>query len=208
MPQLLNLPVEVRLRIYHFVVFEPWPVSIPQSSGIGITPRLRNTQSISQVDTRLSNDILSLYWSTNTFSLPINGAQYDKSADEDFLRWLWSKHADEYRAVRHLEFVIKMRCPHRGQKHVGTRIRAAPTCTTKVSVDLTVGVSSERAVEITDDEGCSHQEEIMPRFRAALEKVPRMKMAPQLDPGALFELKEAVYPAPRTYGEVMLPGRP
>jgi len=144
MSGLLDLPTELRLRIYELAVTESWPVSIITYSGVrDLEPsRLLTAEELRLVDKRLKDDILPLYWSGNPFRLfmAVGGSRMGRRSDEEgeriFSRWLEDTVRANVRLIRHLEFTVTGQCEQKRKalehpKEPGIWYRVdAPYCTT------------------------------------------------------------------------------
>ena len=202
MSGLLDLPTELRLRIYELAVAEPWPVSIITYSGAhDLKPRrLLTAEALRLVDKRLKGDILPLYWSGNAFGLFMAvgesrvGKRSDDETDRIFRRWLEDTVKANVHLIRHLEFTVTGHCEQKRQalehpKEPGVWYRVdAPYCTTVVYVDL--WESPENAV-IVDGEVCGHGDEMKARFHEVLSAMPRSSRQPQVTRGVLWQLFES-----------------
>lgn len=194
MSRLLDLPDELRLRIYQFAVSDPWPVLVIAHSSC--TPgRLETARHIGEVDGRLRDDVLPLFWSANTFSMyhavdpdtPHNG--------EHFCQWLECTVQDDAKYVRRLEFNVTARCERRklaleNPKEPGIWYRSdAPNCTTTIGVDLSRPMAD--AVTVDEEDGCSHEGQIRDRLQHTLSRVPRVNRQAQVTKEVLWELFES-----------------
>jgi hypothetical protein len=191
MPGLLDLPAELRLRIYEFVVSEPWSISMIDFNCVRRPRGIKQAAILSQVDIDLRDDIIPLFWSTNTFCMYLAVNARNPHIGKHLCHWLENFVGEAARHIRRLEFIVTAACDQRRKalenpKEPGIWYRRdAPYCTTTIYVDLT-----KPTVIVDEDDYCSHKTRVLNRFTEVLASIPRVSRQPQISKDSVWDLFE------------------
>ena len=184
MVQLMDLPHEIRLRIYGAVVTDRGESSIDQSHQ---APELRDAFSLRLTDKPLSDDIIPLYWSRNTFTyFDLFFYNDDDCVRRSWARWLSRSVKDAVRHIRRLEFYIDIPPKHRCEGLTSSG-EADSKCLFTATVDL--GTQTDSAVQVEPD-SCRHAEPVYDRLMTVVSRIPRHNRQPQVTSALIMELLE------------------
>ena len=201
MPGFLGLPAELRLRIYEFAVTEPWAISMIDFNYVRRPRGIRQAEVLRQVDKDLSDDIVPLFWSCNSFCMYLAVDDKTPHIGKHLCHWLENFVDDAARHIRKLEFVVTAACEQRKKalrnpKEPGVWYRRdAPYCTTTIYVNLT-----KPAVSVDEDEDCSHKVRVLSRFDEVLLSMPRISRQPQVSKASIWDLFESCNVLSTRYG--------
>lgn len=186
MVQLMDLPHEIRLQIYEAVItgYEGG-LPIDQSHS---SPELRDAFSLRLADKPLSDDIIPLYWSSNTFYY-FDLFQFD---DDDYLRrswdrWLSNSVKGAVRHIRRLEFYMCIPSEYQCQDTLPPPGETPTDCFSTATVDL--GRRTDSAVQLGRD-ACRHAKLAYDRLMTVLSRIPRHNRQPQVTSALIMELLE------------------
>lgn len=188
MATLLNLPPELRLKIYEYAISSaPDRINIDDIYGGSYTPpRSFAARSLAEVDIQLSNECTSLYWSSNIFEVYRMGPGYYQVADQIFHRWLKYIVKDSAKDVRFLKFREVSSLPSRDM------IVHSEDCINEVDVDL-----RRRSVLISNRKhescSCSHARVIRPRLERIIADIPKTAGQSLPTTEVLWDLYESWY---------------
>lgn len=184
MATLLQLPVELRLKIYSMAISSrPNVINIDEGASSSEPPRSTLAKSLAAVDQELSREMMPLYWSTNIFeTYLLNGMGHYIPTDWTFHRWLKDIVKDSATCIRHLRFKGMLRIP----------LDHEQDCIFTVDVDL-----RRRKTWIWDKTGrpcdCEHAVILRSRMAERLSQVPRVDGQWQPSPSILWDVFDCWY---------------
>lgn len=184
MVQLMKLPDEIRLRIYEAVVTEDFEIAIHKSQK---SPRLRDASNLRLIDKSLSDDIVPLYWSRNTFYyFDLFFFNDDDYLRRSWARWLSCSVKEAVRHIRRLEFYIDIPTKHRCEGSTSSG-EADSKCLFTATVHL--GTQTDSAVQVERD-SCTYAELAYDRLMSVVSRIPHQNRQPQVSSALIMELLE------------------
>lgn len=188
MAALLQLPVELRLKIYELAISSsPNAINVDEGATSTDPPRSSTARSLLQFDEQLVAEILPLYWGSNIWEAHrLNGMGHHISTDRTFHRWLRNIVKDSIIHVRHLRF--------KGA-HVASTTEMqihAPQCIMIVEVDLKL-----RHIAMWSKKGescsCDHASILGARMNEIVAQLPTVAGQLQSSQEVLWTLFECWY---------------
>ena len=189
MSALLQLPAELRLKIYALAISsQPYAINIDEGATSKDPPRSIAMSSLALIDEQLQDELLPLYWSNNTFeAYRLMGMGHYISTDWTYGRWLRDVVKDAYGSVRYLKFKggLLSVASLEAQEHESD-------CVTTVEIDVALGKFS-----IWDAKGkpctCDHSSILQSRMEVLVKQLPRVRGFARPNQKVLWDLFECWY---------------
>lgn len=199
MAALLNLPPELRLRVYEPLLSrQPYPIYVDEYAAKDCQPEWIQLRRLQKFDPDLATRILSIYWHINTFMMPENYGSF--GIDGDSLKWFFDHVQDNVKDLRFVEFGFSSRCFDKDPNVY----QSNEVCYNVVSVDI----QREKAELLKSGrrgDACVHAQSVVEKLNTILRKRPMVQGRKRMDENdfwALYVAAGEVYPQKKQVKEV------